>query len=327
MLVVLLIVLLPSLSTIQAKEVPWPTLVQTIPLPNVEGRIDHLAIDLHGQRLFIAALGNNTVEVVDLQTGARVRTLTGFHEPQSVLFLPEHNTLMVTNGADGTCQILDGSSFAVRQTIKLSDDADNVRYAARQQRVYIGYGNGGLAAIDPAEDKQLGAIKLTAHPEAFVIEAAGSRIFINVPVAKQIVVADQNQQAVIATWPLQEAAANFPMALDEVHHRLFVGTRAPARLLVLDTESGHTLASLESVGDADEVFYDAPRQRIYVSGGEGFLQIFEQVTPDTYQSLIKLPTAAGARTSLFVPELHRVFLAVPHQGDQHAELRVYDMES
>jgi len=326
-LAMLVVALLLSIATVQAKELLRPALVQTIPLTGVEGRLDHLAIDLQGQRLFIAALVNNTVEVVNLQTGARVRTLTGFHEPQSVLFVPEYNALVVTNGADGTCQILDGSSFVVRQTAKLVEDADNLRYDARRKLLYVGYGDGGLAAIDPKEGKQLGAIKLAAHPEAFVIETAGPRIFINVPGVHQIVVADQNQQTVITTWPLQEAAANFPMALDEVHHRLFVGTRAPARLLVLDTDSGHTVASHESVGDPDEIFYDAKHQRIYVSGGEGFLQVFEQVTPDGYQSLIKLPTAAGARTALFVPELHQLFLAVPHRGHQQAEIRIYDMDS
>jgi len=313
------------IPVVQAKELMRPTLIQTIPLPNVEGRIDHLAIDLQGQRLFVTALGNNTVEVIDLHAGSHIRTLTGFHEPQAALFLTNLNKLVVTNGGDGTCQILDGSSFSVQQTIKLLDDADNVQYNTPQKLLYVGYGNGGIAVIKMPEGKLTGAVKLGAHPESFQPESSGSHIFINVPDARQIAVADQDQRAVITIWPLSGVTANFPMALDESHHRLFVGTRAPTRLLVIDTESGHTITSLESVGDVDDIFYDAKRQRIYLSGGEGFLQVFEQITPDKYQSLIKLPTAPGARTSLFVPELHQLFIAVPHRGNQKAEIRVYNI--
>jgi len=299
-------------------------LVQTIPLPNVEGRIDHMAVDLKGQRLFVAALGNNTVEVVDLRAGKRIQSITGLHEPQGVGFVRELNKIFVANAKNGACDVFDGLSYSLIKTVKFSDDADNVRYDANTRRVYVGYGNGGLGIIDAASAEQLGAIKLEGHPESFQLEKSGPRVFVNIPTAQKIIVADREKRTIIAAWPTVDARANFPMALDETHQRLFVGFRKPARIGVFDTGSGRVTANLDSPGDADDIFYDSQRQRIYISGGDGFIGILQQQDADHYKTLAKIPTASGARTSLFVPEMTRLYLAVPHRGAQRAEIRVYE---
>ena len=301
-------------------------LVQTIPLPNVEGRIDHMAVDLKGQKLFIAALGNNTVEIVDLSAGKRIRSITGLHEPQGVGFIPEFNKLFIANGKSGACDTFDGLSFKLVKSVKFSGDADNIRYDAAARRVYVGYGSGGLGVIDAASGDQLGEIKLEGHPESFQLEKSGPRIFVNVPTSQKVIVVDREKLAAIAAWPTGGSTANYPMALDETHHRLFVGFRKPAKLVVFDTEAGKAVANLDSAGDADDIFYDGSRRRIYISGGEGFLSIFQQYDPDHYKPITKIPTATGARTSLFVPELSRLYLAVSHRGTQRAEVRVYEAQ-
>lgn len=309
--------------TTHAQEVALLRLVETIPLAHVEGRLDHLAVDLQGQRLFVAALGNNTVEVLDLKTGTHLRTVTGLHEPQGLVFLPESNTIVVTNAQTGMCDLFDGTSFQHRNAVKLTSDADNIRYDVATHTLYVGYGAGALGLIDATRAQHLGDIPLKGHPEAFQLEQAGPRIFVNVPSAHHIAVVDRDKRTVITTWPLQGAEANFPMALDDTHHRLFVGVRTPPMLLVMDTESGKEIARVQSVGDADDLFYDAPHQHIYVAGGAGLLSIVAQEDADHYTPVATIPTAAGARTALFVPALGRLYLAVPHRGTQGAEIRVY----
>ncbi len=301
-------------------------LVQTIPLPHVEGRIDHLAVDLQGQRLFVAALGNNTLEILDLKAGIHLHTITGLHEPQGVAFIPESNTIFVTNGKTGMCDMFDGTSFQQRSAVRFSDDADNLRYDAATHTLYVGYSAGALGLIDTASKQHVGDIKLAGHPEAFQLEQAGPRIFVNIPPAHHIAVVDRDKRAVLTTWPLQGAAANFPLALDETNHRLFVGVRTPPMLMIVDTESGKEIARMKSVGDADDLFYDAQHRRIYIAGGEGFLTIVAQEDANHYTPVATIPTASGARTALFVPELRRLYLAVPHRGAQGAEIRVYEVQ-
>jgi len=229
-------------------------------MPNVEGRIDHLAVDLTGNRLFVAALGNDTLEVIDI-TGLRVaRSVGGLHEPQGIRFLPDRNRVVVANGGDGATVFYDGGTLAVLHTAKTSGDADNVRYDQKAGRVYVGYAGGALAVLD-GDGKSLGDIKLAGHPESFQLETTGPRIFVNVPSAKQIAVVDREKQVVSQTWPVTAAASNYPMALDEVNHRLFVGCRQPAKLLVYDTTAGRLITSVDIVGDTDDLFYDPKMRR------------------------------------------------------------------
>jgi hypothetical protein len=320
---VLLLALAILPLTVYAQDATPLRLVQTIPLPQVEGRIDHMAVDVQGQRLFVAALGNNTLEVLDLKAGTRLHTIRGLHEPQGVVFIPESNTIVVTNGQTGTCDIFDGTSFQHRNAVKFARDADNIRYDVATHTLYVGHGAGALGVIDATSAQHLGDIPLKGHPEAFQLEQSGPRIFVNIPSAHQIAVVDRNKRAVITTWPLPGAEANFPLALDETNHRLFVGFRKPAMLMIMDTESGKELTRVESVGDTDDVFYDAPRRRIYIAGGAGALSIVAQEDADHYKPVANMPTASGARTALFVPALGRLYLAVPHRGTQAAEVRAY----
>ena len=300
--------------------------VQTIPLRDVEGRIDHFGVDVQGQRLFVSALGNNTLEVLDLRAGKRLTSITGLKEPQGVYYVPGANKLFVANGDDGTCRIFDGTSYHLLDTVKLSSDADNVRYEPVQNQIYVGYGEGALGILDAATGRKLADIPLRGHPESFRLETSGPRVFINVPNADHtIAVIDRIKRVVVATWAV-ESQSNFPMALDERDRRLLVVTRRPALLVVLDAGSGKTVATYPTVGDADDAFYDSAHKRIYISGGEGFIDIFSQLDPDHCQAAGRIPTAAGARTSLFVPEFNRLYLAVPHRGSQQAEIRVYEVQ-
>jgi DNA-binding beta-propeller fold protein YncE len=299
-----------------------PTLVQTIPLPKVEGRIDHLAYDPKTQQLAVAALGNNTVEVLDLAAGKVVHTIPGFQEPQGLLFWK--GELLVASGGDGSCRFYDGATYKPSKHVDCKGDADNVRVDAEAGRVYVGYGDGGLAILDPDKGTKVGDIKLAGHPESFQLESKGKRIFVNVPSARQIAVVDRDKGAVIATWKLS-AQSNFPMALDEDAQRLYIGCRQPARLLVFDAGSGKEVSSVECSGDTDDVFVDAAAKRVYVSCGAGTLDVFS-VADATPKRVAKIATAAGARTCLYIPDLHRLFLAVPHRGTQPAEIRDYKTE-
>ncbi len=301
-------------------------LEQTIPLPDVRGRIDHMAVDLARDRLFVAALGNNTLEVIDLRVGKRLRSITGLKEPQGVLYLPESQRLFVTNGGDGSCKIFDGNSLNLLDTIKFSGDADNIRYEPRTQQVYVGFGGGALGTFDAKTGKHLWDVRLVGHPESFQLEAMGSRIFVNVPSAAQVAVVDRNQRQVTAIWPLREAKGNFPMALDETNHRLFIGCRNPAKIIIYDTKSSKPVGNLDIAGDVDDIFYDLKGKRLFASCGEGFLCVFHQLEPDRYDVKARIPTAKGARTSLLVPEQGCLYLAVPHRGEQQAEVRVYTVQ-
>jgi DNA-binding beta-propeller fold protein YncE len=301
-------------------------LLQTIPLPSVKGRFDHFALDTKGHRLFVAALGNDTLEALDASAGKRIKSIAGLHKPTGVLYLAEQNRIAVANGDDGTVRFFDSANCELVKSISSLDDADNLRYDAKTKLVYVGYADGALGFIDPAALKQTGSIKLAAHPESFQLEANGPRIFVNAPDAKQVAVIDREKRAVIAIWPMTEFKANFPMALDEASHRLFVGCRQPARLVVLDTTAGKLVATVEISGDTDDLFYDAARKRLYASCGEGFLDVIRSRNADHFERIARLPTRAGARTSFFSSELDRLYLAVPQRNGRDAEIRVYQPE-
>jgi YVTN family beta-propeller protein len=296
---------------------------KTIRLPGVKGRFDHFSIDAKGKRLFVAALGNNTLEVIDVAAGKVIKSVRGLHKPTGVLYLPERNQIIVANGDDGTCKIFDGASYDLVRSIDSLDDADNVRFDVKTKAVYVGYGKGGLAVIDPSTTKQTGTIKLAAHPESFQLEQNGKRAFVNVPDAQHIAVVDREKNAMIAKWPMTEFKANFPMALDEAKGRLFVGCRQPPQLLVLDTTAGKRVANLGISDDSDDLFFDAMRQRLYISCGKGFIDVLAATEGDRYERIIRLPTRAGARTSFYSPDLDRFFLAVPERDAQPAEIRIY----
>jgi DNA-binding beta-propeller fold protein YncE len=299
-------------------------LIKAIPLPDVRGRIDHFAIDTQGQRLFMAALGNDTVEVIDLAAGKRIRSIAHCSTPQGLAFLPAENRLVIANGGSGEAQFVNATSFEIAKIIGGMPDADNVRCDTKAGLVYVGYGDGVLAVISATNGDVVGRIKLEGHPESFQLEQKGSRIFVNVPDAGHIAVVDREKRAVIAVWPMKQFRGNFPMTLDEANHRLIVGCRHPARLAVIDTSTGKIVSDLEISGDTDDLFYDTKRRQIYVSCGAGVIDVIDQRSPDSYQLREHVSTVSGARTSFFSADREELYLAV-RAGliSGRAEVRVY----
>jgi YVTN family beta-propeller protein len=280
-----------------------------IPLGSVHGRIDHMAVDLKRQRLFVAELGNDSVGVVDLANRKLLQTIAGLKEPQGVGYEPSTDTLYVANAGDGSVRLFEGTEYKPKGQIELGSDADNVRVDTAANRIFIGYGTGALAVIDPAARSKVGDIPVKAHPEGFQIDPDTSQIFVNVPDAHGIAVVDRASQKQTGKWPIPDHGANFPMALDPVRRQVLVIFRAPAELGVFSMTGGKLIATAETCGDADDLFIDAKRGRVYVSCGSGFLDVLE-AKGTTYRRIARIPTVSGARTSLFVPELDRLLVAV-----------------
>jgi DNA-binding beta-propeller fold protein YncE len=299
-------------------------LEKTIELPDVQGRIDHMSIDIAGQRLFVSALGNNTVEVVDLKAGKRAHTISGLKEPQGALYIRDKNRLFVASDKDGTVKVFDGTSFQLLKTVEYGDDADNLRYDSARERVYVGYGSGALGEMD-TDGQKIAETKLDAHPESFQLEKGSSHIYVNLPGSRKVAVVDREAHSVVTSWGMGLTLGNYAMALDEADHRLFVVSRAPARLVVMDTATGKVVQKLAAVGDTDDIFFDQTHKRIYATGGEGAISVFEQQDPDHYREMARVPTVKGARTSFFSPDLGRLYVAVRRQGSSPAAIQVFSV--
>ncbi len=297
--------------------------VQSVPMPGVSGRIDHLALNENKHLLYVAALGNDSVEVLNLDTSKSMRSLRGHSEPQGILYLPDGDRIYVANGGSGEVSVIETGSLRILETFSGMSDADNVRYDPKTRLVYVGFGSGALTAIPAGGGEKAGTIQLDGHPESFQLEQAGARIFINVPDAQEIEVADRTLSKVIAKWPMTDFRENFPMALDGGNRRLFVGCRRPPRLVVLDSESGRRVTDLSLSGDCDDLFFDSARGRIYAACGEGFIDVFDQRDIDHYVRIDHVPTVRGARTALYSPVVDQLFLAVPREGTNEAQIRVF----
>jgi len=298
-----------------------PLVLETkIPLGDVSGRIDHLGIDVKRQRLFVAELGNDSLGVVDLASG-KVRSIAGFSEPQGVAYVASADSVYVANGGDGSVRVLRGDNLAPIGRIELGDDADNVRVDASRNRVLVGYGNGAIAVIDPQSRTKITDIRLKGHPESFRLDPTGTRVFVNVPDAREIELVDL-AAATSRSLPTQGVAANFPMAIDADAHRVLVVFRSPPVLMALSTEDGRVVAKTATCGDADDVFVDARRHRVYVSCGEGVVDVFAADAAG-YRRIARAPTVSGARTSLLVPELDRLFVAVRARWNESAAIWVF----
>src|SRR6267154_2338913 len=302
----------------------------SVPMEGVKGSFDHFA---SGQgQVFISALGNNTVEVISIFGGTVEHTITGVPGPQGVAFSPEASKLFVAS-EKGKLYIYDAAAFNLITTIDFPGGADNLRYAAATKRIYVGCGDdektGAIAVVDAMTNQRIDEYKIGGEPESFQLEKSGPNIFVNIPDLKQIVVINRDTKK-ITRWPLTGLLMNFPMALDEADHRLFVAIREPPRLAVVDTASGHRVALLPSVADSDDLYYDAKHKRIYMPGGEGFIYVFQMKDPDQYQLLAKIPTALGGRTAGYFGRqgkgMHRFFLAIPARAGQSAEMRIYTIQ-
>jgi YVTN family beta-propeller protein len=318
--------LLLSANPLQAAEAAPLVLEVKIPLGTVRGRIDHLVFDTTRQYLYVAELGNDSVGVVDLKQNKVVRTLTRLHEPQGIGYVKSTDTLYVANAADGTVRLFRGADLASVGEIALGQDADNVRVDDAAHRVYVGYGSGALAVIDTATRTKVADIPLKAHPESFQLERAGHRIFINVPDAHEIAVVDRAANRVVANWTTDSLRANFPLALDGASRHVFAVFRDPARVGVFAEEDGGLVTSFETCGDSDDVFFDSKRRRLYVTCGEGFVDVFAEEA-GAYRRMGHVGSSAGARTSLFVADLDRLLLAVRATATAPASIWVFRPES
>ena len=304
---------------------------EAIPLENAKGRFDHFTMG--GGRLFVAALGSNAVEAINV--GGRIldHTITGVPDPQGIAFSPETGKIFVASG-HGKVYIYDGKSYDQIATVDFPGGADNMRYDAATKRVYVGCGDdektGAIAMIDATTNQRVDEeYKLGGEPESFQLEKSGPNIYVNVPDLKEIVVVNRATKKV-THWPLKGVESNFPMALDEADHRLFVGVHVPPRLAVIDTNTGRLVAALPSVQDSDDLYFDGDRKRIYMPGGEGFIYAFQMADPDHYRLLDKIPTAIGAKTAGYYGKqgkgFDRFYLAVPARGGQSAEVRIYTVQ-
>jgi DNA-binding beta-propeller fold protein YncE len=310
----------PAVTGAQTASAPL-ILEAKIPLGQVSGRIDHLGIDVKRRRLLVAELGNNSLGVVDLAAGKVLSSIAGLSEPQGVAYVPFADSVFVANAGDGSVHVLRGENLTPIGRIELGDDADNVRVDTARHRVLVGYGKGALAVIDPVSLSKIADIRLKAHPEGFQIDDTGTQVFVNVPDAREISVVDvaTGSTGSLAT---QGAGSNFPMAIDGDAHRCLVVFRSPPTLMALSSQDGHVVAQAETCGDADDVFVDRKRRRVYVSCGQGVVDVLELVEAG-YRRLARVPTVSGARTSLFVPELDRLFVAVRAGSNEPAAIWVF----
>jgi DNA-binding beta-propeller fold protein YncE len=295
-------------------------LERTIPLPDVDGRIDHLAVDLAHDRLFVAALGNGSVEAIDLHRGAPAGRIPGLEEPQGLAYLPARDELVVASGGDGTVRFYRGPGLDAAGEAALGEDADNVRVDPAAGRVVVGYGS-GLAVIDPGTRAVVSRLQLPGHPEGFRLDPSSARVFVNVPSARTIVTADLAAGRIVSRAPTAHLF-NFPMALDAASGTLAVVYRLPARLSLIDAASGKVRQDVGTCGDADDVFFDPRRARLYVVCGAGAVEAFER-SAGGYRSIGRIATRAGARTGLFAPELDRLYVAARRQGTHQAAILVY----
>lgn len=308
---------------IQAQADTSPLVLESrIPLANVKGRIDHLAIDLQQNRLFVAELGNNTVDAIDLATGKVVHRIDGLAEPQGLGFLPKQKLLAIANGGDGSVWFVRTTDWSVAAKIDLGDDADNVRIDATTGRVIVGYGEGALGLIDPASLSKVGDVKFRGHPEGFRLDPVAGRAFVNIPDARRVAVIDLKSLKIVTAWQMTDYAGHFPMALDRPGGALAVVFRNPPMLILVDSRSGAIRASAATCSDSDDVFFDDKRQQIYVSCGAGSVDVKQQGAAGL-RDRGTVPTAKGARTSLFVPELDRLFVAARAVGDADAAILVF----
>lgn len=298
-------------------------LIKTIPLPHVSGRIDHLSIDLKNHRLFISALGYNSVVVLDLKTEKVIHRISGLEHPQGVLYIPWLNKLFVSTAGDGKLFVYNAANYQLQKTIDFGDDADNLRYDSASGIVYVAYGSGGLGLVNVKNNRLIKMIPLDNHPEAFSVNNHDSLIFVNIPDARELATISLKSYQVVNKTSFISGLGNFPMALDSVHHRLFVGFRIPARLKVFDSQTMKLITTLKIDRDADDIYYDAQKKQIYISCGGGYLEVVRQETPDTYKLQDRIKTAKGARTSLYVPQQKYFYLAVPKSGSNSAQIRIY----
>ena len=308
-------------------------LVQTISVPHVKGRLDHMEVDTQGQRLFLAGLENGTFEVVDLKTGKWTRSIAGFKKPQGAVYAAEFNKLFLASGDDGMVRVFRGDTLQLLDSIQFEPGPNRIVYEPNSKLVYVGYGGkdagkdyGEVGIIDAKNDKHIGDIKVSAHPSELLLNKSGTTLFVFVSIANQLQVVDTTKREVVSTWPISSQRPG-DAAFDESTSRLFIGTRTPAEMIVMDSKSGKEVAHLPTAEGQDGVYFDGVRKRVYVSGGRelpsGFVYVYQQKWSDQYVTIGKVPTRGGAGTSFWSPELNRYYVAAPANDKEDAAVLVY----
>lgn len=316
-------------ATPAARDLQPLQLEEQIPVPHVAGRLDHFSADVKRKRLFVSALGNNTVEVIDTFQGKVIHSIPGLSQPQGPLYVPGFDKLYVANAADGKVRVFDGATYTLKKTIDFGKDPDNLRYDAGSKKVFVGFGeeDGGIAMIDPATDERVGVVlKTEGHPESFQVEASGERVYANVPDAGNVVESIDRKTGAVTKWPLTGLRGNYAMALNEGDHRLFTITRKTPMMVVLDTTTGKEVARLRAAGECDDVFFDESRKRVYVIGAEGLISVFQQNDPNHFELVASVPTAVGIRTGFFYAKRDRLYVGVPAKGSEPAQVWTFEAE-
>jgi len=312
-------------------------LVQTIPMPNVKGRIDHMDVDVKGKRLFVAGLENGSLEVVDLRAGKWSKSIPGFKKTQGVIYVRSLNKVFVASGDDGMLRVFHGDTLDLLNAIKLDLGPNRVEYDPHAELLYVGYGGkdagkdyGQVGVIDAKTDKHIADIKVEAHPAELLLDQSGKTLFVFISAASKVQVVDTNKREVVSTWPVS-SQRNGDGAFDEKTHRLFIGTRTPPQMIAMDSQTGNEIATLPTVEGMDGVYFDAARKRVYVSGGRdqgvGYIFVYQQKDADHYETIGKIPTKSGAGTSFWSPELNRYYVAGPAHNNKDAEILVFEPET
>jgi hypothetical protein len=323
-----------SLGGLSADTQPTPplTLQAAITLPTGTGKFDHFAYDLKANRLFIAATGNHSIEVLDLNSERLAENLGGIGKPHGLAWLPTTGLLYASDGAEGKLKIFAGSPLSLAKSIELSEDADDMVYDENARLLYVGHGGSdaknpaAIAVIDTTRQTLLVDLPVAAHPEGLEIDHPHDRIFVNVAEAGEVVVIDGASHTQTAAWKLTRAKDNVPLAYDEEHQVLFIACRTPARLLALDANSGNELTDLPSDAGADDLFYDPASRRIYLIAGGGAVDVYQIDAAKAIQAIGVIPTAAGAKTGLLVPSQHALFVGAPATNGKQAELLRYSTQ-
>jgi DNA-binding beta-propeller fold protein YncE len=320
-----------AVSALAQQNQPPLRLIQTIEMPKGMWHFDHFGVDWKGKRLFATFEDHDTVEVFDLVTGKKIQSIGGLKTPHNVLYLPKLNEIVITDGG-GTCRFLDSETLKVIRSVQLRGNADFTAYDPIADLFYVTNGghainekNAFISIIDRSgkklDDIQLGG----SHVEFMAMERSGPRIFVNLTDLGVIGVVDRQKRKMIASWPLPNVEDNVPIVLDETHHHLFTVSRKPAELIVFDTDSGKVMTTLPSVGDSDDMSYDAKRQRIYVAGGEGYISVFQEGSSNKFDELAKIQSGPGGKTAIFVPEVNRFYVGVRGEHED-GKIKVYSVQ-
>jgi hypothetical protein len=306
---------------------PSLELVQTIVSKGKAGKLDHLALDAKRQRLFLANKANNTLDVLDLKEGKLLKQLTGQSGVQGVAYAPDLDRVFAALGTGGLLNIFDGEGYKTLKTIKFKDDADNVRYNAASGLAYVAHAEKALGVVDAKTYALKTDIKLPSDAESFALETGRPRLYILCPDAGEVAVIDTEKNEAVGHYPVKMGAEFPAVALDEAAHRLYIGCRKEPMIVVMDTETGKELSNAAIPGEVDDVHFDPKRKLVYASCGEGFVAVLRPTDADHVEVVAKVPTAAGAKTSLFDADTGRLYVGVPRQeGKEGPEVRVFQVK-